>query len=222
MMSAGFFLLVEDFIPWRLKAFSLIKYVLSFVNTISLRGYTLVDTEQSMGNSLFFFKDTPWEVYRFHRSRSQDSRYNAKRLPDTNTTHGLHHNPHRPNDMDSPCTVYNQEWRGGDTPGLLDRVTTEGIFTRPTQTPGGTSQRTAHPLAPKSRQVSSGAKPDQRIRRPWSADGGVHSALKAPALSNGCHQLQLAHQRLHEPPRRRPQEGKRCSCAAAARTEVRL
>jgi hypothetical protein len=54
--AVGFFLLVEDFIPWRLKAFSLIKYVLSFVNTISLRGYTLVDTEQSMGTSLFFFQ----------------------------------------------------------------------------------------------------------------------------------------------------------------------
>jgi hypothetical protein len=55
-----------------------------------------------------------------------------------------------------------------------------------------------------SRQVSSGAEPEQGIRRPWSAGGGVHSALKAHALSGGYHRLQDAHQGLHEPPRRRP------------------
>jgi hypothetical protein len=103
--------------------------------------------------------------------------------------------------MDSPCTIYGQEWRGGDTPRLLGRVTTEGSFTRPIQTPGGTSQCIAHPLAPKTRRVSSGAKSEKRIRRPWSVGDGVHSALKAPALSSNHHRLQQAHQRLHEPPR---------------------
>jgi hypothetical protein len=39
--------------------------------------------------SKFFLKDTLWEVYRFHRRRGQDGRYNVKRLPDTNATHGL-------------------------------------------------------------------------------------------------------------------------------------
>jgi hypothetical protein len=136
-----------------------------------------------------FFKDTPWEVYLFHRRRVQDGRYNAKRLPDTNATHGSHHNLHRPNDTDSPCTTYSQEWLGGDTPRLQGHVTIEGSFTRPIQTPGGTSQCTAHPLAPKSRRVSSGAKPEQRIRRPWSVGGSVHSALKSPALSNDHHRL---------------------------------
>jgi hypothetical protein len=37
------------------------------------------------------------------------SQYNIKRLPDTNATYDLQHNPHRPNDKDSPYTVFSQE-----------------------------------------------------------------------------------------------------------------
>jgi hypothetical protein len=64
-----------------------------FISTSSPQWSILVNKH------LKLFKDTPWEVYLFHRRRGQDGRYNAKRIHDTNTTpHGQQHNPHQPSD----------------------------------------------------------------------------------------------------------------------------
>jgi hypothetical protein len=57
--------------------------------------------------SATFFKDTPWEVYRFHRRRGQDGRYNAKVASryKRNTTR-LTTQPTPTNNKDSPCTDF--------------------------------------------------------------------------------------------------------------------
>jgi hypothetical protein len=78
------------------------------------------------------------------------------------------------------------------------------------QTSGGTSQHTAYPLVSKSRRVSSGAESDQRIRRPWSAGGGVHSAVKAHTLIDSNMRTKDSTNHLDDTPKEETTQLRRC------------